>query len=204
MGSVIRYRPVLLLAILLSMASTSLAANSACVISGRGFFRIHVDSAGLFAAFGHNHVIEAQKIVGCAEIDGQNITRSSIKLDFPTADIRVLDPKESAEDGAKVQKTMEAEVLRISEYPRVRFESTSFETAEAPNRLRVRGNLSIRGKVQPVVIPLAVTQSGDGTYRATGEYRFKQTMFGIEPIRLIGGAVKVKDEVRAEFELFLK
>jgi hypothetical protein len=32
----------------------------------------------------------------------------------------------------------------------------------------------------------------------------KQTAFGIQPIRLMGGTVRVKDEVRTEFEVFLK
>jgi hypothetical protein len=31
-----------------------------------------------------------------------------------------------------------------------------------------------------------------------------RTAFGIQPIQLAGGTVKVKDEVRTEFELFLK
>jgi hypothetical protein len=44
----------------------------------------------------------------------------------------------------------------------------------------------------------------DGTYRASGEYKFKQSSFGIKPIQLAGGTVKVKDELEVEFELFLK
>ena len=40
--------------------------------------------------------------------------------------------------------------------------------------------------------------------RARGEYKFKQTTFGIRPVQLAGGTVKVKDEVVTEFELFLK
>ena len=74
-------------------------------------------------------------------------------------------------------------------------------TADA---LRVRGNLTIRGKTQPVIMPLTLTHLDDGTYRARGEYKLKQTAFGIQPIQLAGGTVKVKDEVRTEFELFLK
>jgi hypothetical protein len=53
-------------------------------------------------------------------------------------------------------------------------------------------------------VPLTLTHLDDGTYRATGEYKLKQTAFGIQPIQLAGGTVKVKDEVRTEFELFLK
>ena len=51
---------------------------------------------------------------------------------------------------------------------------------------------------------MTLTRLDDGAYRAIGEYSFKQTAFGIKPIQLAGGAVKVKDELRTEFELFLK
>src|SRR5438309_1031034 len=180
------------------------AVDRACVMPGQGYFRIHVGTAGLFGAFAHDHSIEAKKVVGCASIDPKDLQRSSVKLEFPAADIRVIDPKESEKDRAEVQKTMETDVLRVSEYPRVTFESTAVERAGEANQFRVRGNLTIRGKTQPVVIPLTVTRSADGTYRAKGEYRFKQSSFLIKPIQLAGGTVKVKDEVQTQFDLYLK
>ena len=67
--------------------------DRACVMPGQGYFRIHVGTAGLFGAFAHDHSIEAQKIVGCATIDSNDVTHSSVKLEFPAADIRVIDPR---------------------------------------------------------------------------------------------------------------
>jgi polyisoprenoid-binding protein YceI len=186
------------------LQDTLFAIEQHCVIPDRGYFRIHVGSSGLFGSFGHSHSIEARKVTGCAMIDSSNVTHSSVKLEFPTADIRVIDPKESEKDRAEVQKTMETEVLRVSEYPRVTFESTGVEPGGSLSRLRLRGNLTIRGKTSPVIIPVTVTRMADGTYRAAGEYRFKQSSFSIKPIQLAGGTVKVKDELETEFELFLK
>jgi polyisoprenoid-binding protein YceI len=125
-------------------------------------------------------------------------------LVFPTASLRVLDPKDSSEDRGNVQKTMETEVLRISEYLQVTFEATAVDRPNAANQLRVRGNLTIRGKTQPVIIPVTFAHVDDGSYKAVGEYKFKQTAFGIKPTQRLGGAVTVKDELRVEFELFLK
>jgi len=187
----------------LSLSTAAAAADGPCIIPGRGHFYIHVGAGGLFGAFAHDHLIEAQRIEGCAVIDPNDLTHSSIKLTFSTADIRVLDPKESAKDRAKVQTTMETEVLRVSQYPQVTFESIGVERSSSADALRVRGNLTIRGKTQPVVVPLTLTHD-DGTYRVRGEYKLKQTAFGIQPIQLAGGTVKVKDEVSTEFELFLK
>ena len=187
-----------------AMAGKSYAAEGPCVMPNRGHFQIHTGTSGLFGAFAHDHLIEAKSVEGCATIDSQNPAKSSIKLTFTTANIKVVDPKESPEDRAKVQKTMETDVLRVSEFPRITFESSAVEKGTSTNSYRVRGNLTIRGNTQPVTVPVALTKLQDGTYRVTGEYRFKQTAFGIKPVQLAGGTVKVKDELRTEFELFLK
>ena len=191
------------LACVVGIATTAFGADGPCVIAGRGHFRIHVGTAGLFGAFAHDHLVEAQKFTGCATMDSREVTHSSIKLDFPANTIRVIDPKENPKDRAEVQKTMEMEVLRVSEFPSVRFESTSVER-EGTDRFLVHGNLTIRGRTQPTIIPVALKRLPDGTYQAAGQYKFKQTTFGIKPIQLAGGTVKVKDELQIEFELFLR
>jgi polyisoprenoid-binding protein YceI len=178
-----------------TMTSTllQLVLVSVCLIPGRGQFRVYANAGGLFGAFAHDHVIEAQKIEGCADVE-----KNSVKVTFKTAGLKVLDPKEKAEDREKVQKNMETEVLRVSEYPEIVFQSTGMEGT------LLKGNLTIRGKTQPVAIPVKITKAADGTYEVKGEYKVKQTDFGIQPIKLMGGTVRVKDEVRTEFDLFLK
>jgi polyisoprenoid-binding protein YceI len=188
----------------LLLMTTALAADGPCVVSGRGHFQIQTGTSGLFGAFAHEHQIEAEKIEGCAVVDSNDLTRSSIKLTFTTANIKVKDPKESPGDRAKVQETMERDVLAIAQYPQITFESTMIERGKTADAFQVRGNLTIRGKTQPVTIPIILARAADGTYRATGEYKFKQSTFGIKPVQLAGGTIKVKDEIRAEFELFLK
>ena len=83
-----RLAAVLLVAVLSTPPGA--AADNACVIGGRGFFRVYVDSGGLFAAFAHDHLIEAGKIDGCASVDAQNPVKSSVKLTFSTAAIHVM------------------------------------------------------------------------------------------------------------------
>jgi len=200
---VVKSLRLLLPLVFLTIQSIDVSAESACLVSGRGQFQIHADAGGLFGAFAHDHLIAAQKIEGCATIDPKNLPRSSVKVTFRAADLRVLDPRESADDREKVQKTMETEVLRIADYPQITFESTSVEAA-GNDRFRVLGNLTIRGKSQPAVIPVVLKHLSDSTYEVTGEYKFKQSAFGIKPISLAGGTIKVKDELRAEFDLFLK
>jgi polyisoprenoid-binding protein YceI len=178
--------------------------NGPCVVPDRGHFYIHTGTSGLFGAFAHEHLIQAEKIEGCAVIDEQNLAHSSIKLTFAASGVRVKDPKEDADNRAKVQATMETDVLKVSEYPQIVFESNKIESGSGVGMLRISGNLTIRGKTQPIVVPITFLRIGDGTYRASGKYKFRQTTFGIKPVTLAGGTVKVKDELETEFELFLK
>jgi polyisoprenoid-binding protein YceI len=193
----------LLVCLTLLLAQPSPAATQACVIPARGYFRVHVGTAGLFGGFAHEHLIEARTIKGCAEIDTASLPHSSIRLVFTTADLHVLDPKESDSNRAEIQRNMETQVLRIAEFPEVILESTSIEQPATPDQLRIHGNLTIRGTTQPVIIPVTFSRIDNSTYRATGKFVFKQTSFGIKPIQLAAGTVKVKDELQTEFEIFL-
>ncbi len=60
----------------------------------------------------------------------------------------------------------------------------------------VRGDVTLHGQTRPVAVDVT---GKDGRYR--GSATLKQRDFGITPIRLGGGTVSVKDEVRVEFEI---
>jgi hypothetical protein len=51
-------------------------------------------------------------------------------------------------------------------------------------------------RIQPVVVLVSLEA---GHYR--GSASFKQSNFGTDPIRIAGGTVKVKDEVKIEFDI---
>jgi len=62
----------------------------------------------------------------------------------------------------------------------------------------VTGTLNLHGVTKPVEVK--VLREGDA-YR--GSARIKQTDFGIKPVRIAGGTVRVKDEIRIEFDIQL-
>jgi polyisoprenoid-binding protein YceI len=62
----------------------------------------------------------------------------------------------------------------------------------------VRGELTLHGQTKPVTADVS-EKAGHYTGRAT----VKQTDFGIKPVKVAGGTVKVKDEVRVEFDIQL-
>ena len=148
--------------------------------------------SGLFSAFADNHIIKAP-IAGGSISDDSPLT---VDLTVRSADLRVLDPDLSANKRAEVQARMiSAEVLDVMKFPEIAFTSTSVEPAGA-DRWTITGRLTIHGQTR--TITFAVSRA-NGRYR--GDVLIKQRDFGIEPIRIAAGAVKVKDELKVEFDI---
>jgi polyisoprenoid-binding protein YceI len=148
--------------------------------------------SGLLSAFAHDHEIEAP-------IDRGTITVSanpSVQLVMDARKVRVLDPEISADKRSEIQRTMQsASVLDSEHFPEISFQSTGVKNS-GNGLWEVQGNLKLHGQVRPLVVTVA---SRDGHYR--GSVFVKQSNFGISPVRVAGGTVKVKDEVKVEFDI---
>jgi polyisoprenoid-binding protein YceI len=85
-------------------------------------------------------------------------------------------------------------VLDVAHFPQIRFQSTTVtRTAAGWN---VSGQLTLHGETHPIVVAVTTDR---GRYRGTAS--FKQTAFGMQPVSVAGGAVKVKDEVSIDFDI---
>jgi polyisoprenoid-binding protein YceI len=69
-------------------------------------------------------------------------------------------------------------------------------TATSDDRYQVTGELSLHGTTRSITVPVMLEKG-----RYIGSTRLKQTDFGITPVRIAGGTVKVKDEVEMSFEV---
>ena len=155
---------------------------------------VRVYKSGFLSAFGHNHEIQAPIQSGqVKESDGP-----SIELRVDVRKLHVLDPEASDSTRAQIQETMLSnQVLDADHFPEIHFQSAGMEQ-KGPNHWVVHGNLALHGKDHPVAVEVILR---DRRYR--GSATLKQTDFGITPVTVAGGTVKVKDEVRIEFEIIL-
>src|SRR5262249_39060093 len=87
-------------------------------------------------------------------------------------------------------------VLNVEKYPEIRFTSSRVESVGA-GRYRVTGKLELHGASRELSLEAT---GGPEEYR--GKTKLKQTEFGIEPVAVAGGTVKVKDELEIEFNIF--
>jgi hypothetical protein len=161
----------------------------------RSTITVRVYKSGFFSAFAHDHEIQAP--IESGEVKGAD--SSSVELRVAAHKLRVLDPEASEKTRAQIQETMEGDkVLDVTRFPEIRFQSTAVE-AKGSDHWIVRGTLALHGKERPVAVD--VTLKGEH-YR--GAATLKQTDFGITPVTVAGGTVKVKDEVKIEFEVVLR
>jgi polyisoprenoid-binding protein YceI len=171
-------------------ASVWLVSDDRAIDTEHSSLKIHVGKAGLFSAAGHDHWVTAPFAGG-----------SFNDSDFPevafTVNARKLtlveDSKLSAEQQAEIQHTMHAKVLESESYPLISFHSTKIEKAGV-NHWLVTGDLTLHGQRRPI---LAEVQYAEGAY--TGRSTIKQTDFGINPVSVGGGVVKVKDQLEVQF-----
>jgi polyisoprenoid-binding protein YceI len=171
-------------------------ANAATqqIDNAKSILRVHVGKAGLLSAAGHEHWVTAR-------IDKSQLSTDDPRVAF-TVDARKMkvepDEKISASDRAEIQQTMQTKVLESEKYPEISFHSTSVKST-GPNAWTVTGKLNLHGVRKSV---RADVRQENGAY--TGHARFKQTEFGIQPVKAGAGLVKVKDELDIEFTIVTK
>ena len=157
--------------------------------------RIHVGKSGLFSAAGHEHWVSAPIREGMVQESAPG--RVWFRVDAAKLIVE-HDEKLSPEDQAQVQQTMQNKVLESAKYPEIRFRATSVE-GKGDAAWLVKGDLSLHGQVHSV--STMVHKQADAYM---GNCRIKQTDFGIKPVTVGGGIVKVKDELQIEFAIVVQ
>jgi len=180
---------------MLSLAMTwpvvALAADRPIDVE-RSTLHIHVGKAGLFSAAGHEHWVSVPIEHGSVD-DGEPphiaFTIAAGKL--------TVEPDASLSNAqqTEIQRTMQEKVLESGKYPEINFRSSSIEKT-GDDSWTVRGELSLHGQTHPVS---TVVHRQHG--RFFGQCRIKQTDFGIQPVAVAGGTVKVKNELEINFTI---
>lgn len=184
----------ILAALLASSDAQQRVSRPQAIDTQRSSITVRVYKTGLFSAFAHNHEIHAPIQMG--SLDEQKRT---VEFTVEAKQLRVVDKEGSASDRIQVQANMQGpKVLNIEKFPEIRFHSTAADSTGAGKWI-VSGDLTLHGQTHPVRVDVQGEQ-----VHYTGSATLKQTDFGITPITIAGGSVKVKDEVRMEFEIFGK
>ena len=169
----------------------SAAAESREIDTQRSVMTIRVFKAGFLSAFGHEHEISAPIQQGSFSEE-----KPTVELLVNARKLRVLDQGISDKDRTEVQSTMLGpKVLDSERFPEIRFHSTQIDRL-GEGKWIVHGELTLHGETRPVRVTV---EGQNGRYHGSAELRQKD--FGITPVTVAGGTVKVKNEVRVEFDV---
>lgn len=168
--------------------------TSTAIDVDRSSILIHVSKSGMFSFAGDNHEVRAPIAAGSV-----NEAAKTVELKVDASKLTVLDPSLSPAKRAQVQQEMlSVNVLDPARYPEIRFRSIQAEQVK-PGEWNVRGELTLHGQSRPLTLHVTNTS---GHYRGTAT--FKQTDFGITPVSVAGGTIKVKDELKIDFDIVLR
>jgi polyisoprenoid-binding protein YceI len=169
---------------------------------------IQVARDGFLKAFGHDHLVSARQFAGEVQLDSAKIENSSVSFIVEAASLTVIDPGESEKDRKEVQTTMLGEqVLDASRYPQIKFSSSKVKSVSSKNgifALQVEGTLNLHGVAKPVTILVRVQTQEDATLAADAEVSLLQSDFGITPIKVGGGTVRVRDKLKLTFHIVMR
>jgi len=174
------------------LAYSTLFGQERAIDTQRSKITIHVGKSGLLSGAAHNHTIDAPIASGTMRESAPPHIEFTVEAAKMTVE---PDPKIDAKDQATIQTHMEEMTLEAKQYPQIVFRSSRVEKLPS-GEWKVDGNLTLHGITKPV--SLTVKQTGD---KYSTHTVLKQTDFGIKPISIGGGMIKVKNEIELDFQI---
>ncbi|HEV2450850.1 MAG TPA: YceI family protein [Streptosporangiaceae bacterium] len=172
----------------------TLAAGRYEIGADRDRLVLKTSREGLAATAGHDLIIDVTRWSGEVTVSGDSaalqarIDLRSLAVREGTGGVVALSARDKREIEANAARSM-----AVDRYPEATFDEATFESGV------ISGTLRLAGQSGP--IRLRVSETGPGTYHATGSV--VQTSFGIKPYRGFFGALKVRDAVDVEVDVDL-
>jgi polyisoprenoid-binding protein YceI len=109
----------------------------------------------------------------------------------------------SDKDRREIERLINEQVLQVEQYPTIVFASSHMsasKTGDGQYWGALNGDLTMHGVTHGLTVPTRVSISGD-VLRASGNFSVLQSDYGIAPISVAGGSLKVKDELKFVFDI---
>jgi polyisoprenoid-binding protein YceI len=165
-------------------------------------FTVRAFATGLLSGLGHDPVIAARDFSGRIDFAPDALVESSMTL-VVRADSLAVQNDVSDKDRREIERTMKDVVLQVQQFPEIIFESrqvSGMRMGESLYVAKIEGDLTLHGVTRRLTITAQVVP-GEDAVRAYGEFLLKQTDFAIKLVSVVGGAMKVKDELKFAFDI---
>ncbi len=184
--------------------------NVYSVIAERSKILIYVYRGGPFARLGHNHVIRAGDLTGLIHVtDDLSVARADLSFSAAGLEIDPIADREAAgPDFATTLSDSDLKATRnnllghalldAANHPFIRVQIRPVR--REGRSLDLLAQITLKG-VTHIYEDRAQLSISGGRIELTGSLAVAQTDFGITPLSILGGAVRVKDEVRIGYRL---
>lgn len=171
--------------------------------AGRSTLMVEAFSTGFLSALGHNPRIAVRDIRGEVQFasTGSALEDVRVHLIINPRSLAVVDDI-SDKDRREIHRQMYDEVFEVERYPEITydFSSPKIEGNGGQYSSVMSGELTLHGETHPFAVSVRVFMMGD-TLKASGEFSVSQKQYGISPVTVAGGAIKLKDEVKCTFNI---
>jgi polyisoprenoid-binding protein YceI len=187
------------------MGTPSIALAHYAIDPAMSRFTIRAFATGMFSAFGHSPTFAVRDFSGEVQFAPGTLEQACLTLKIKAASLNVQDDVRE-KDKREIERTMNEQVLESSKYPEIAFKTTGVsakKSGENQYLLNLAGDLTLRGVTKPQPVAAHVVLVGN-TLRAHGDFSVLQTAYGIKPVSVAGGAVKLKDELKCTFDILAR
>jgi polyisoprenoid-binding protein YceI len=165
-------------------------------------FTVQAFASGILSAMGHNPKIGIRTFTGEVDFNAEALQADRLRLSMKANSLSVLDDI-SDKDRGEIERAMNDQVLESARYPDIVYEAPAATVTRLEGSLYsavLMGTLSFHGitRNQSVTARIAVF---DEMLRSSGDFTLNQSDYGIKPVSVAGGALKVKDELKFSFEM---
>ncbi|HTB19345.1 MAG TPA: YceI family protein [Bryobacteraceae bacterium] len=170
--------------------------------SGLSRFTAKAFATGLLASMGHNPSFAIRQFSGEAQFRADAPEQSSVRIVVQAGSLELLD-QVSDKDRREIERATRDDVLDAGRFSEIVFEASNpsmSKGGEGHFWANISGTLTLRGKTQPQQITAQISVT-ENQLHANGEFTVRQSSYGIKPVSVAGGTLKIKDDVKVTFDL---
>lgn len=151
----------------------------------------------------------ATQVDAAIETSGPGATAAVLQGDKAVTAVAVTIPVERLDCGNGTMNEHMRRALKAKDYATIAFTVTGYDvvkgaTPGAGVSGMLRGQLTIAGVAKPIAIQAVGIAGPDGALHVTGSYAITMSEYQIKAPTLMLGAMKVGDQVKVSFDLFLQ
>ena len=165
-------------------------------------FTVRAFASGPLSGLGHSPTFAVRELSGELRFTPETLADAAFHLSVRADSLTLTDPV-SPKDREEIEGRMRQEVLETAVYPEIDFQGAEITTGKVADnwyRLRLKGELRLHGvkRPQPVDAQLRILED---QMRLSGQCTLLLSAYRIKPVTALGGLIKLKDELKLDFEL---